>query len=83
MTPALGFERIVGQCPAGRHGNRILVHRDLLFFNRPPAFPVVASLPLGSITAATVFALPAATMPVADLRGLEDALSGAFASTDC
>lgn len=83
MTPALGFERIVGQCPAERHCNRIFGHRDLLFFNRPPAFPVFAALPLGSIAGAAVFTLPAATMPVADLRGLAGALSGAFASTDC
>jgi hypothetical protein len=83
MTPALGFERTVGQCPAGHHGNRFLVHRDPLFFNRSPALPVVTALPLGSITAAAVFALPGATMLVADLRGLADVLSGAFASTDC
>jgi hypothetical protein len=83
MTPALEFERIVGQCPAGRHGNRILVHRDPPFFNRSPAFAVVTALPLGNIAAPAVFALLGATMLVADLRGLAGALFGAFASTDC
>jgi hypothetical protein len=65
-------------CLAHVHRNRKSAHRAFLSVDRPVALPVVSALRRGRVTSSAGFALPAVTTPMFDLRGLEDALDGAF-----